>query len=284
MTRLLATDLDGTLLRSDLSVSDRTRRALADARSTGVRVVFMTGRPLRWLGLAIDETQHRSMLACANGAMIWDAVSEQTVTAHPLDAEVARAAAATLKQIVPGIGFAVERLPLSQKLWREGDETRTHPFAHDPAYVPKWPMPAGTPVGDIDELVATGDVVKLLGRAPIDVDHSADTLLKIAIAELEGIVEVTHSNAADLLLEVSAHGVSKASALAEIAQHFGIPQSDVVAVGDMPNDLSMLKWAGQAYAVENAHDDVRRVVDGFLPANDDDGVAMLIEQMLRGER
>ena len=284
MTRLLATDLDGTLLRSDLSVSDRTRRALADARVAGLQVVFMTGRPLRWLGLAIDETQHRSMLACANGAMVWDAVSEETVTAHPLDAEIARAAARTLKEVVPGIGFAVERLPRDQWLWRDGDDSRNHVFAHDPAYVPKWPMPTGTPVADIDELVSTGDVVKLLGRAPVDADHSADTLLKLAVTGLKKIVEVTHSNAADLLLEVSAHGVSKASALAEIAQRFGISQTDVVAVGDMPNDLSMLRWAGQAYAVDNAHDDIRQVVDGFLPANDDDGVAVLIEQMLRGER
>jgi hypothetical protein len=80
---------------------------------------------------------------------------------------------------------------------------------------------------------------------------------------------------------MSALGVNKATALIEIAEYFDVERSDVAAIGDMPNDLLMLEWAGRAYAVSNAHIDVARVADEVLPSNNDDGVAAMIEELLR---
>jgi hydroxymethylpyrimidine pyrophosphatase-like HAD family hydrolase len=80
---------------------------------------------------------------------------------------------------------------------------------------------------------------------------------------------------------MSAYGVTKASALAALAARRGIKPEDVVAFGDMPNDLPMLSWAGMSYAVSNAHPDVLAAVNHVTAANNDDGVAAVIENLYR---
>ena len=280
MIRLVATDLDGTLLRSDLTVSNRTRKALARARAHALPVVFMTGRPLRWLDAAIAETQHRSMVACANGALIWNASTQQAGAVHRLDPRTAISVADLLRSLIPDIGFAVERLPHAAASWTDVVGS-SHPFfACDERYVPRWPLPPNTPIAPVEELVSEGGVVKLLARAPIERDHTADSLLALTRSALRGLVDVTHSNSADLLLEMSAYGVNKGTALADIADHYDVDRTEVAAIGDMPNDASMLDWAGRAYAVSNAHPDVVQAADDVLPSNDEDGVATLIESIL----
>ncbi|MCC4321954.1 HAD family hydrolase, partial [Streptomyces malaysiensis] len=84
------------------------------------------------------------------------------------------------------------------------------------------------------------------------------------------------------LLEVSGLGVSKASTLARCCAERGISAADVVAFGDMPNDLEMLMWAGTSYAMANAHPDVLAATTHRTASNTDDGVAAVIERMLAG--
>jgi Cof subfamily protein (haloacid dehalogenase superfamily) len=269
MARMLASDLDGTLLRSDGTIGPRTAAALRRAREIGFPVAFVTGRPPRWLPDVAAQTEHHGLAACANGAVLYDLATDTVVSAHPIPNEVAAAVVARLQDAIPGVTFAVERF---------GDEDTS--FAHDHHYRPRWPAPPGTPIGRIDKLIADGNVVKLLARADRQSDHDADSLLDLAAINLAGLVEVTHSNADDVLLEISALGVSKASGLAELAARAGVDRSDVVAVGDMPNDLPMLRWAGRAFAVANAHPQVLAEVPDHVAANDSEGVADLLESLL----
>jgi hydroxymethylpyrimidine pyrophosphatase-like HAD family hydrolase len=90
----------------------------------------------------------------------------------------------------------------------------------------------------------------------------------------------THSSGR-ALIEMSAHGVTKASALAALAEGHEIKPADVIAFGDMPNDLPMLRWAGTSYAVANAHAEVLAAVDHVTAANNDDGVARILEDLYR---
>jgi hydroxymethylpyrimidine pyrophosphatase-like HAD family hydrolase len=83
-------------------------------------------------------------------------------------------------------------------------------------------------------------------------------------------------------MEISASGVSKAVALSRLADELGVPADEVVAFGDMPNDVPMLGWAGHAVAVANAHPDVLAAADEITASNDDDGVAQVIERLLPG--
>ena len=256
--RLVASDLDGTLVRSDLTVSQRTRDVLARVERAGARFVMVTGRPPRWMAPVAEQTGHRGLAVCANGALVYDLHTERVVRSTMISAEAALDVVQALRRDIPGIAFAVER----------GSDA----FGREPSYVPRWDV-AEVRVAPVEELVAAG-AVKLLARHE---DLGSDALLARARASLGAAVECTHSSS-DGLLEISAAGISKASALAALAQDWGVSAQEVVAFGDMPNDLPMLTWAGHAVGMENAHPEVLEVVDEVTASNDDDGVAQVLER------
>ena len=262
--RLVATDLDGTLVRSDGSVSDRTRAALATVEQAGAVLVLVTGRPPRWMAPVVAETGHRGLAVCANGALVYDLHTERVVRSHLIDADAAGQIVAALRRDLPGVAFAVEQGPV---------EGVPGGFGREEVYRPRWDV-AEVQVAPIEELVAEG-AVKLLARHE---DMGPDELLAAARQSLAGLAEPTHS-AYDGLLEISASGISKASGLASLAEEHGVDAAEVVAFGDMPNDLPMLTWAGHAVAVENAHPEVKAVADEVTATNDDDGVARVLERL-----
>lgn len=263
--RLVATDLDGTLLRSDGTVSPRTRAALESAEAAGVIVVVVTGRPTRWLGPLTDAIGHTGLAVCANGAVIYDLHTQSVVETFPLDRQAALDLAELVRAAVPEVAFAVE--------WASG-------FGREAGYVRRPVVGvrrAAEPVAPVGELVAGVDVVKLLvHHAELD----ADALLHAVHSVGGPLVEITHSSRSGLL-EISASGVTKATTLAKVAAEHGVAAADVVAFGDMPNDLPMLAWAGTAYGMANAHPRVLDAVDRLAPGNDDDGVAVVLEELLR---
>lgn len=260
--RVVATDLDGTLVRSDGSVSDRTRDVLARVQENGDLVVFVTGRPPRWMDQIAEQTGHRGLAVCANGALVFDLATERVVEEHPLEPAAALAVVQALRDALPGVVFAVEH--------------GAH-FGHEPAYRPRWPVGREALVGAVDELVHS-PVAKLLVRHE---EFDADTLLARAREVAGELAELTHSSR-EGLLEISAAGVSKASTLELLVAEHGYGATDVVAFGDMPNDLPMLAWAGRSVAVANAHPDVVAAADEVTKSNDEDGVARVLERWWPG--
>jgi Cof subfamily protein (haloacid dehalogenase superfamily) len=258
--RIVATDLDGTIVRSDGSISDRTRAALAAAEANGAMVVLVTGRPPRWLHGIADATGHRGVSVCANGALVYDLHTEQVVASYPLSVEIAREVVDRLRSAIPGIGFAVE--------------TVTDGFGHEPAYRPRWSTDAEL-VAEVDELLSA-PLAKLLARHE---ELDSDSLLAAAREVVDAdIATMTHSSR-DGLLEISAAGVSKATTLAALCAEHDLHAADAVAFGDMPNDLPMLAWAAHSVAVANAHPEVLAVVDEVTASNDEDGVAKVLERL-----
>ena len=257
--RLVASDLDGTIVRSDGTISERTVAALAAVEAAGVPFVMVTGRPIRWMTQISEMTGHRGVAICANGALAYDLHTEQVVRSSLLSADAAREVVRALRDAIPGIAFAVERL-------HEG-------FAHEPTYRPRWDSADARTEAPIEQLL-TDDVVKLLARHE---GIGSDELLAAALATGASGATFTHSSA-DGLLEMSAEGVSKASGLAAFAAEVGVEAEHVVAFGDMPNDLPMLTWAGYGVAVANAHPEVLAVADHVTASNDEDGVAALLDR------
>jgi hydroxymethylpyrimidine pyrophosphatase-like HAD family hydrolase len=275
--RLVATDLDGTLLRADGSVSEFTVETLARARAAGVPVVFVTGRPPRWLPVVADATGHRGVAICANGAVVLDLATGDVAVTHPIDAGALGEVVATLRREVPGIAFAAE--------WVDADALaapRDTEFAREPGFVPRLPSPGGPHGADILDVVAGRAVVKLLARTT-GTGHDADSFLDHALGHVAHLVTVTHSNSEDVLLEMSAAGVSKGSTLAAYAEGLGLAAAHVAAAGDMPNDVPMLTWAGVGLAVEGAHPQVLAAADAALPGPAHDGVARFLDAVLRGD-
>jgi len=261
--RLIASDLDGTLLKADGTVDDRTRSAIARAQDAGALVVFCTARPHRWMRPLAQEAGHHGLAICANGAVLFDLHTEAVIEATPLEPAIARELVALLRAEVPDGAWAVER---------------TGGFGHEPGYVPRWPVPDGTTVDAVEALVEQPAVKLMLRHDRL----SADALLSVARQIGGHLAEFSHSNSADGLLEISAVGVSKASALARLCEERGIDRADVIAFGDMPNDLPMLAWAGYAVAVANAHPDVIAAADEVTASNEDAGVARVLERLFTG--
>jgi hypothetical protein len=257
---LIATDLDGTLLRSDGTVDARTCRAIAAVEAAGAALVLCTARPTRWMRPLAEATGHRGIAICANGGVVWDLHAESVIESFPLEPRVARDVVALVQSVVPGGAWAVER---------------TSGFAHEPTYQSQWPTPDGTIVDAVSALIAE-PAVKLMLRHH---DLLADALVERARAVAGHLAEFTHSNSADGLLEISAAGVSKAAALARFCDERGIDSEQVIAFGDMPNDLPMLQWAGHSVAVGNAHPEVLAAADEITASNDDAGVARVLERL-----
>jgi HAD superfamily hydrolase (TIGR01484 family) len=260
----VACDLDGTLLRSDGTLDARTELAIAAAQATGALFVLCTARPARWLAPLAHAVGRRGVAICANGGVLWDLASERVLEAFPLQPRVASDIVALLEAAVPGGAWAVER---------------TTGFGREPEYEPRWPVPENTVVDAVQALIAV-PAVKLMLRHRV---LTADVLLRRARAIVGHLAELSHSNATDTLLEISAAGVSKAAALARLCAQRGIDAEDVIAFGDMPNDLPMLRFAGRGVAVANAHPDVLAAADEVTASNDEAGVALVLERFY-GER
>jgi Cof subfamily protein (haloacid dehalogenase superfamily) len=257
--RLVATDLDGTLLRSDGTVSDRTREVLAAVDDAGVPVVFVTGRPLRWMEDLWPLVGSHGMAVVSNGAVVFDVASREVRRTSGIEREAGLALVAAVRAAVPDAAFAVERLS---------------GIAHERAFVDVDRVPDGSPVGSLDE-VWDEAAVKLLVRYR---DGDPDAVHEAVTAAVGEEAVATWSMKG--LIEISAAGITKAVALAEVCDGLGVPAADVVAFGDMPNDVAMLEWAGTSYAMANAHPAVHEVADHVAPSNDDDGVAEVLAGLL----
>ncbi|MCL2848531.1 MAG: HAD family hydrolase [Micrococcales bacterium] len=259
--RLVATDLDGTLLAPDGSVSARTAAALAGAQDAGVLVVFVTARPHRWLSELVGLVGPHGTAICANGASVVDVATLSVVEQHGMAPDLVAALVARLRAALgPGARFATE--------CADG-------FARERRFVSEHPVPPGSPCVERIEQALPATTLKLL---VLDPDAGPPEEFTARVTAAVGDLATASSSGPQGLGEIAAPGVTKARTLAAWAARRGIDAEAVWAVGDAPNDLPMLGWAGRSFAVANAHQSVRAVVDEVLASNADDGVAALLER------
>lgn len=263
LPRLVATDIDGTLLGAERTVSSYTARVLARVTARDVPVVLVTGRPIRWLRLVYEQLDTPLPAICANGAVVYDPVTDEVLRADPLAPELLVEVAQRLRAAVPGVSLAVEVV----------DSREMRHEAHFPLHREADPTlirVAGTP----EELLAV-PAVKLLVRAG---EQDPDLFTQVVAEVVEGLAEATHSSRSGLV-EVSASGVTKAAGLAWYCNRLGVAAPQVLAFGDMPNDVPMLTWAGRAVAVGNAHPAVLAIADEVTATNTEDGVATYLDRV-----
>jgi len=257
--RLVATDLDGTLVRTDGTVSDRSREVLAELDRRGVPVVIVTARPIRWLDDLWSMVGGHGLVIVSNGAAVVDLGSGPARTVrdvHGIDPAEGLRMIEAVRRTVPEAAYAVECVSglVRDERYRELD-----------------PFPDDSPVGDLAELWTEPALKLLVKHLDTPDPHDFRTRVIAAVGEA-----ATPTWSVDGLVEVSATGVTKASALARIAEELGVHATDVVAFGDMPNDLAMLTWAGTSYAMGNGHPDLIAAADHVAPTNDEDGVARVL--------
>ena len=261
--RLIASDMDGTLLRWNDTVSGATVAELERWRADGVPVVLATGRPPRWMRRIRDVLGYGTAVCC-NGAVLMDLERFEIIHEEPLHPDVLESVTAELRGHQPDIWFAVEY----------GLE-----FRHEPIYQPRWDVDApGVAEATLTELVAQ-PVAKLLAR------HETlprDEFVALVEEVIGNRATVTHSST-DALAEISAPGVTKASGLAKVAARHGIGPEDVVVFGDMPNAIAAFEWVraagGRAVAMAHAHPDLMAVATDVTGTNEDDGVATFLQSL-----
>ncbi|MEH1012703.1 HAD family hydrolase [Micromonospora sp. CPCC 206060] len=261
--RLVATDLDGTLLRSDRTVSPYTAEVLGRITAAGTPVVLVTGRPVRWLKLVYDQLAEPVPAVCANGAVVYDPLTDTVLRADPLSPALLAEVARRLRAAVPGVCLAVEI-------------TDSREMRHEAPFPLRWESEPDLirAIGSPEELHAV-PAVKLLARPT---EHEPEVFIKLVTATVAGLAEATHSTYSGLV-EISAAGVTKAAGLAWLCTRYDVPADRVLAFGDMPNDVPMLAWAGQAVAVANAHPMVLEIADEVALPNDEDGVAAYLDAL-----
>lgn len=261
--KLIATDLDGTIVADYGFISERTISAFSKAHNMGIEIYFVTGRPPRWMA-EIKEAFGFGNAICANGAMLFDLDNLTVIEEWLIPVESQLQVAQKLRAAIPTISFAVE---FEEKFHREV------------AYIPRWDIGMDNIGVDQIEALMTQPAFKILARCSAG-DFTSDQMLEIARRELDGIATVTHSNAVDSLLEISAIGVSKGMTLARMAGRSGLTAEDCVAFGDNPNDFSMLEWAARSWAMADGHPDAAKYAKFVTDPHQDDGVAIIIEQLL----
>ena len=257
---MVVTDMDGTLLdESGSKVSQRNIDALRRAGEAGARVVVATGRPVWWLGPVI-EAGFTGTAVCMNGAVVYDIAAGEIIASSPLSPLTMQNFVGALDRETDEYALAVERLGVDIQACI-AEEHYDHPWAF--GYFQR---------ADRATLLAE-PAAKLLVRGTGD----SRSLALAARSAGADAVHITYSTD-DGLIEVAAAGVNKGSTLAGLAGRWGIDPRDVIAFGDMPNDLEMLNWAGFGVAMGNAHPDVVAIASEVGAHHHEDGVAQILER------
>lgn len=262
MTRLRAivTDLDGTFLSDGHTVSRGNLAAVRRAQEAGVRFVVATGRPVRWIRPLRDVLALDPVVIASNGACVLR--GEGVVRERTIDPGTLAQVAQGVRRAAPGCAFALEY-----------GET----WAHEPTYGRRPEHERADVVAPLDDLDTAG-VVKLLVWHPA---LPTDRLARVVSDAVGGAVAVTYSFLSDAgLVEVSAVGVTKASALSELLADWLIVPADVAGFGDMPNDVEMLRLVGRPFVPANGHQRLKDEGFEVIGRHDEDGVGRAIERLL----
>ena len=260
--RLIALDLDGTLLRTDHTISPHSRRAVARAQAAGIHVTLASGRSYASRRPWVQELGIIAPVIGYQGATVTDPASGvrafQSVLPTDLLGEV--------------VAFARQH-DLSLTLYSD-DMIYVEDKRHSDAFYERW---FGLPWRIVPDLAAppTEPLVKfiLIGEGP-----QLDAVQPALVERFGGRLEILRSH--EYFLEGLALGTTKGTALAWVAERLGVRQEETVACGDAGNDVAMVEWAGLGVAMANGSDEVKAVADVIAPHVDEDGVAQIIERYL----
>jgi Cof subfamily protein (haloacid dehalogenase superfamily) len=261
----IATDLDYTVLGSDLVLHPRTVDALQRAHAAGIHVIVATGRMVRALLPVIAPVGLDEPVVCYQGAVVAQA-DGTFLQHHPIELGLAREVIAAVSEagyppnVYVGDELYVERMTPRAERYGNYQNVAVHP------------------VGDLTRWLSEPPTKLVCMGVPDDLDRLGERLSAQFSARL------WISKSIPIFLEFAAAGVSKASGAAYIANSLGFSAEQTVAFGDAPNDIELLEWAGYAVAVENAHPRLKAVSDWVCPAVDDEGVASVIEALLDARR
>ena len=260
--RFVAIDLDGTVVNRDSAIIPGAREAVQRLLDYGLAVTLATGRMYRPSNRFAEELNISAPLICHQGALIREPGDGEVLWHMPLPARLARKVVAEIR------------------------EERVHQYAYvgDAIYVEEWreddlryALQNGVELRFVDNLMALADrqPTEIAARGePAEIDHLVARIR--ASVGPEVIVNKIHAS----FCEIAHAGSGKGNALKYLAERLGIPQSQTVAIGDSPNDVSMLEWAGLGIAVGDAPAEVRASADWVIDHGAEDSFQEAIARLL----
>ncbi|MCX4628220.1 MULTISPECIES: Cof-type HAD-IIB family hydrolase [unclassified Streptomyces] len=261
---LIATDLDGTLLRAGDTVSARSYAALATARAAGAQHIIVTGRPVPQVRHVLDDLGYTGLAVCGQGAQVYDTACARLLHSIPLDRDLADVALGKIEAEIGEVYAAVNQEGVDAEMLIGPGYRMWHP--HLPT----------VRVHRRSDLWAAPINKVLLQHPELDDDE----LTRVARSVVGDLVNVTM--AGEHTVELQPPGVSKASGLALAAELLGVGPSSTIAFGDMPNDIPMFAWAAHGVAMANAHRELMAVADELTLSNEQDGIAVVLERLFPG--
>jgi len=265
--RLVAIDLDGTLLTSRKTITAVTHTAVKAALKKGIHIVLATARPPRSVRAYYHGLKLETPTINYNGALIWDEHNKKVIEHVPLDAAVAKKVIAWGRKKYPDLLVSVEIL----------DKWYTDHFEDVPEYLTETAKQFSPDfIGPLDAFMRVPITKLMLLGNPVMIEELERGILN----KFGDTVAQTRSDAH--MLQLMSPKTSKAGALAKIAAKLGIPPAEVMAIGDAPNDVHMLQWAGLAVVPENGWESAKKVADAVVPSNDHDGVAVALKRFVLG--
>lgn len=266
MYKLIALDMDGTLLNPEGRITPRTQAAITAARARGVTVVLTSGRPLEGMTPYLAElglTGPDDYVICYNGALVQKVSDQRIIRSQLLTGKDASAIAHLADELGVNIhGFSVRQGLISP---------RVSTYTEHESQLVKMPIN----LVDFATLPADEQVMKVMMIDP-------EPQLSRAIAQLpaELYERYTVVRSSPYFLEFMNKLSNKGTGVAALAEHLGIDASEVIAVGDAGNDRHMIEYAGLGVAMGNATDEIKGLAQHITARNDDDGVAKVIEQFI----
>ncbi len=274
--RIIALDLDGTLTRSDKTISPRTREALIKAQQQGMKVVLASGRPTNGMGYLADELQMEKFggtVLAFNGGEIVDWTTKEVLSQVVLNNKV---------------------LPLLSKWAKDSELTimtycGKEIFTESPnEYVEKSAYRNRMDIRKVNDFVSA---VNEWGDAPKCMIVGEPTKLEAFELNMRGWVKdcaemggIDFYRSEPYYLEVVPKGIDKGECLQIVLNHYGFKSEELIACGDAYNDLGMIKFAGLGVAMGNAQDCVKEAADYITKSNEADGIAWVVEQFCLCEK
>jgi Cof subfamily protein (haloacid dehalogenase superfamily) len=263
LPKLIATDLDGTLVRSDDTVSAYTHEVLDRVRAAGIRIVAATGRGPRLTSLTRNDIRVADFLVLAQGGWVLDLDDSRYLRQARLPGKALGEALGALESVAGPLSVMFEALEHDDSpLWGDYDPTWRYPVTVEPR----------TRTECLD-----GEVIKAFARSfSLNVDELLAFAQRVVPPDLATVTQAGLD-----YVEICPAGVDKGTGLSVVAEAVGVDPSDVLVFGDMPNDLPMFAWAGWSrVAVANAHPSLLAVADDVTLTNDQDGVAVYLDRLL----
>ena len=263
---MVAIDLDGTLLRDDKQITIRTVKTIRKIQKLGVKVVIATARPPRGMRHIAEALKIDTYWVTYNGAMIFDPQVNKHIHHQPLASDLARKIVKTARKADKECVISLEILDK----WYTDHVDESLPTEISRNFSPDF-------VGPLDAFLKV-PVTKLLALAPPERIPN----IRMAVEKKFGS-QVTAAVSDNHLLQYIHKEADKSIALKKVASLYDIDRRRVMCIGDAPNDVSMLQWAGMGIAIGNGWDDAKRAANVIVPSNNEGGAAYAIRKYILGE-